>query len=260
MFDELYDKNIELAEKHEVGFQCVKFIFVKDELWCIDLQTQYINIVSTDGVKLRTVATIEGCGAVKPMLDGVVIASANGLFFSPTPEVTKPNLVLVAAGDFDDVTVRENKLYGLESKGRVQVITYCTSGHKFHSDMIINLTNYSGSSWNSIEVTEQHIYVCTSFAHQIHQYTIHGGPLMVHNKGSCVGELRYPFLSGCDANGDVMIAEYKNHRLNIIKGDGTWRGLALKGLGQYPCGARFHDGRLYVMLVDPKTLQIFKLV
>lgn len=258
-------KMMELEVQASIDFYSFRIAIVNEEIWCVEHITNNIHVLSiTDGSLQRTIEndTIDKCRSVTQFRTGALVATTSGLFlFNPQANADEERVhvsTLILSGQFCDVTVRGNDIYALDEMGRVQVLKYTATINRFKFQIKFDLRDYNFNSRNTIEVTEEHVYVGYFWAHIIQQYTLTGEFVKTHGRhGKQIGLLHNPLLCGSDRNGEILVAESSNNRLQILKGDDTWRMVHIQDLGSQPCCARFFDDRLFVMLFMPRMLQVF---
>ena len=116
----------------------------------------------------------------------------------------------------------------------------------------------------------------------IQQYTVDGQLVTTHGRrGSNIGELQWPLLTGSDEFNNILIVDQEvdelqnplltgsdefnniliagdhNHRIEILKTDGQFQSLPVTGVAQHPACARVYMGRLYVIAYHADKLQVF---
>ena len=112
-------------------------------------------------------------------------------------------------------------------------------------------------------MTSEYVFVGFPDKNVIHQYTFDGHLVQEHGtKGSGVGGLNRPLLTGCDSSNNILIAGNENHRLDVLRADGSFCTLPVHGLKRYPMCARMYQGKLYVMVYVSSVvvhLQVFSI-
>ena len=83
----------------------------------------------------------------------------------------------------------------------------------------IRIANYSGNSYNTIQATPEFIYVGQFRANSILQLT-HDGVLVATHDTAAFGDLIGPSLSGMDPFESLLVADFANQRLLVLKKNG----------------------------------------
>ena len=70
----------------------------------------------------------------------------------------------------------------------------------------------------------------------------------MYGEGGEPGRLRLPFLCHGDDDGDVLIADWGNNRLQVLHGDGRFSVVEMDAASEWsPWSAVYIPGRVYIM-------------
>ena len=109
-------------------------------------------------------------------------------------------------------------------------------------------TNTTITSFITLGISNNLIYVCSSKSQIIHAYTLSGVFRFTTGKPGCYapGELSWPRISDTDASGTALIADCNNDRLQVLGSSGQWSIVQLDPPVKSPLGACLVNDTLYV--------------
>ena len=202
----------------------------------------------------------QGCSVV-PFKDQALAATTGGLFAITTDE--NHDFKEILKGCFCDVCTFNNAIFALtcDNSNIVKVLDYCPKSKTFASVCQFEINNNNPNFRNTIQATCDHVFVISRHNHNIQKYTWDGQLLQTYGKHGTgpAGELNSPHLSGFDQQENCLIVDSHNHRMVVLKSDGSFHRLSITGLDKLPTCARIHQGLLYVYVWHPQTMQVFEL-
>ena len=253
---DLLSAKFELFQTAKCSFQSFRFDVIDKELWCVEWNSSKVHVFNFDSNENEILTFIE-MGQFFSVLQFdalIVFAVGNGLFTvrdRKTPEKFK-------GGIFIDVCQHQNFLLALQyDEGRVCKFEYIHQ--KFQLKGSFMCKEYQNHHLNTILSDGAHAYVCLFANHVIQKYTIDGQLLQTFgSRGPSVGQLNCPLLSGIDDEGNILVAEYGNKRIDVLKTDGSWESLKIDGLEESPVCARVVGSKFFVK-PQTKPMQVFKI-
>ena len=127
-------------------------------------------------------------------------------------------------GAFSDASVRNHCVFALQcTTGKIYLLHEDKAATAFKKQGEFKIQKHQRHTLNTIQVTSEYVYVGFPDKHMIHQYTFDGQLVQEHGtKGSGVGGLNRPLLTGCDSFNNILIAGNENHRLDVLRADGSF--------------------------------------
>ena len=90
--------------------------------------------------------------------------------------------------------------------------------------------------------------------------SLEGNELVKYGRnGSKLGEFNFPLVCMCDENNSFLIAEFWNHRLQLLHG-ARWHEIELQPLPSMPKGAVFDGHAIYVLGFNPSQILKYECV
>ena len=115
--------------------------------------------------------------------------------------------------------------------------------------------------YTSLGIANNQLYACLQDYHIINIFSLSG--LFKYGTGSKgsggPGEFNSPLICATDTAGDVLIADYSNDRLQLLKANGQWSIVQLQPPVKNPWGACFMNETLYVSKHYNDTLLAYKM-
>ena len=233
---EIGQKNIKEIKRSETGFTCNRLAAINEKLWCVECNTNKIHVFSLDGTKQKTIELSNNikCRAAIQARSNVVVAAAYGVYLTDT---NGQNSRVVVNGDFCDVSFNSDTLFGLNDRNsKVCILKYNKGTDSYVTIREFVIDNYTKSNYNTIQATCEHIYIAQHGAHNILQYGHDGTLVAAHgSRRTVVGQLRYPWLSGVDTRGTLLIADQSNQRLLTLTKHGDFQCLTKVNLNYLYC-------------------------
>ena len=125
----------------------------------------------------------------------------------------------ICSGQFSDVSVANNTLFGLEYV-KQQVHVYNKSHNGWAKERELNLSGYSeGFHDDKLFATSTCIYVSSYKTHCVRIYSLKGNFLYKTGEWSPAletGQFDNPVLSDVDSGGKVLLCDLNNHRLQVF--------------------------------------------
>lgn len=136
----------------------------------------------------------------------------------------------ICEGKFTDVYLVNRKLHAYEhSQCQVKIICQTSVNWSIENTIKLQHDNVPTSEYDCFHMTEQSIYVSMYKGNCIHKYSQSGELLKSYGKaGKAVwspsdpGFLNGPILSGVDRNGDMLVVDTENCRLQVCSDSGRW--------------------------------------
>ena len=107
-----------------------------------------------------------------------------------------------------------------------------------------------------ISVSKHHIACCTWKGSSIDIYSLDGEFKKSYGTyGSDVGQLNYPYICDEDDAGNILIADKKNNRLQVMTPQGRFCVVNLTPRMEGPIAAAFYQGSVYVASNDSGVIR-----
>ena len=127
----------------------------------------------------------------------------------------------ICSGQFSDVSVTNNTLFGLEYTKQL-IYVFSKSQNSWVKDRELNLSGYSeGSNGDRLCTTSTCIYVSCLNTHCVCVYSLTGEFLYKtgeegQGEGLEAGKFYCPLLSDVDSEGKLLLCDNDNHRLQVF--------------------------------------------
>ena len=112
----------------------------------------------------------------------------------------------------------------------------------------------------TLSVQNDQIVVCSAAKNRIEVYSMSGKLQRSYGKkgGSSPGHLDDPIVCNDDDDGNLLVADYYNNRLQVMSQQGEFSIVALSPRPCYPAGAALHESSLFVTSRDKKTISKYR--
>lgn len=195
-----------------------------------------MRVCTLDSVTVREVrycGTDEVCGVIPGEENNELIVAYydKGLCILDEKGLHKTKII---NGNFSDIVRFKGKIYALEYQNNcIQVFEYIDGSHSKCDS--ISLTYDDISCGDTMFLTEDKIYLCSSLNHCLYIYSYkgkqeaHRGHFGHYEDTSHPGSLHYPRLCAVDKNGYAVVADCWNKRLQVCTNTGEWKLVKLLG-------------------------------
>ena len=113
--------------------------------------------------------------------------------------------------------------------------------------------DFDNKSWLlTLIISNNQLKCCSQNDYAIKVYSLSGELLQTHGRRGTehAGCLSYPYISDDDDDGSVLIADQRNHRLQVMSEQGEFSVLQLKPVVSGPRSAVLFNNQLYVSQLD----------
>ena len=158
-------------------------------------------------------------------------------------------------GEFTGVAEHDGALYAAKFEGNIRVYEQA-GGWKECRRIDLGC----GSQMITISLHDNMIYACLRETANLLAYSLSGKPMgSWGSRGNReAGEFSAPFLCITGTGATVLIADYYNHRLQVLNANRQWSVVSLQPPVERPSSALLHGGRLYVASEIDKTLYVYE--
>ena len=151
-------------------------------------------------------------------------------------------------GDITSVVAYGSLVYAaVQRTNTVRILQRLGSGWMQHH--VIHLDGISATAnWISLSISNGKLFACDLSNDALYTYTTNGVLVDKCGRyGSGVGETNDPFICGSDAEGAVMVADFRNNRLQVRDSANEWHVINLQPEVRRPLRAVLLDGALFVV-------------
>ena len=158
----------------------------------------------------------------------------------------------ITSGQFTSVVVHQGQVYTADrEKCQTQVFQRSdTSSSSAEWRQLRSIDHdFDNKSWLlTLIISNNQLKCCSQNDYAIKVYSLSGELLQTHGRRGTehAGGLSYPYISDDDDDGSVLIADQRNHRLQVMSEQGEFSVLQLKPVVSGPRSAVLFNNQLYV--------------
>ena len=176
----------------------------------------------------------------------VVLAGYGGLFHVTVAGVTKARIGPMKR--CDSCAFAGDRLFAhYYDPPRIEAYTRRDDGWE-PCVTIILVHGTTSDMYMTMAVANNKLYVCSAHDNEVYVVTPYGEVMATHGSSGSrlAGELDCPFLCAVDSDESMLVADCKNHRLQVCDRTGQWSVLDLQPPVSYPTRAAISGNKLYV--------------
>ena len=217
----------------KVNTASTRMCFFDEKLWIPSATTNTINVfpIESDGESVETILDLGNVfkpQSLHPLNDHLMaLASDSGVY---SIDADGHVVSLIKAGKFCDVFVDEKTLWALEVEEKKMYSWSILDLSRVLDTFPIVTDDKATGSIDTICVHRSSVYVCSYDDHIIRKYDLQGNLKKSFGKSGCkeAGELTQPTLCATDGQGDILVADCGNHRLQLLSTTGQWSVIPMK--------------------------------
>ena len=255
--DDILKKEISLQSSINMNAHIDRFEIFKDEIWCVENRSKNIHIYARDGTRrhMLTYGVMQMIRSINRHRTSAVAAAKGGLYTITTDQ--NHSVKQVHKGNYCDVSINSDTMYALtcDASNQVKIFRYAGRTCAFERYREFKLEACDPHYTNTITASSDKVFVALRQQHAIQQYSTTGRLQKSYTDINSPNMV--PSLSGVDSAGNILISDFENHRLVVLKADGSIHTVPVQNIGRNPTCARVNGGLLYVSVWEAKAIQVF---
>lgn len=256
MYPQLKSMLYNLENSIHLDFYPRALRIIKNQLWCV--ADNKIHIYNKDCLHMKEISLkshkIQYARSLLQSHTGnIFIACSDGQGLIQID----PNGVYlgkVIDGSFSDVSVYNKKLFALEYKTG-KIIVMASNKGKWSTVQEIKLKFSNTQSFDRLCVHGHGIYISSCLNNCLYTYSPEG---KFKSQTSQNSSLKIPLMCGVDSEGNALIADCDNHKLQVYDKDKQWHALTLPGQLKYPTDAEVEVNGHFIWVITSPPNQLLK--
>ena len=249
-----------LLRNVQLEFEAIRLIKIENELWFVEDGTNNVHIYSADEeVTCKRVMSSENTGEIRSLAlynNRVLVAAQRGTFYSNLEGLA---CKILTTGDFCDISVYDNIVASLENScGKIVVLKF-ENRRKYDVSVVneIPIYGYVPHTWNSILLTEEHIFICIGPSNAVLKFKKSGQLCNSVVPPESIGDFQFPVINCMDLNRNILIADRNNNRILTTSHKPEWSVFEFPDMNEYPSSFVIVKNMIYVVCWF-KNMQVYK--